>query len=214
MKILRPDISSELQSVTNLAQLLLKDETLSGLMIQNGNASTLRIKSATVNDSKLLKCDLSKTKIEKLQLQDCHIEQCDLTAASFADSGWHAVEVVHARCSGIQLQASLMKNVLFKGCKLDFANLRFARLENVIFNDCVISELDLYSAQLKNVAFITCDIEAMEFSEAKLQQVDLSGASIISLKGLRGLKGAVIAPEQMIQLAPYMAQEIGLIIKD
>lgn len=214
MKLLHPDLSADLVPAENLPDLLLQDETLSGLLIHGSDASALRAKSVLMNDSKLLKCSLSRTKIEKLQLQDCLIDNCDLTAGVFANSSWHAVEVSNARCSGLQLQTSLMKNVLFKNSKLDLANLRFARLENVIFESCIIRELDLYNAQLKNVSFIDCVIEDVEFSAAKLRSVDLSGSTIVSVRGLRGLKGAMISPEQLIQLAPVMAQEIGLIIKD
>lgn len=214
MNMLRPDISDDLLPVDDIASLLKKDETLRELHIQGSNAAGLSVKSAVLDDCRIQKCDFSKTTIQKLQLQDCRVEHCDMTACIFEDSAWHAVEVVGTRCSGIQLQKSLIKNTLFKDSKLDFANLRFARLENVIFESCVIGQMDLYSAQLKNVLFVGCVIEAVEFSEAKLQRVDLSGATIVSLRGVTGLKGAIISPEQLIQIAPYLAQELGLVIKD
>lgn len=214
MKVVPPDISDELVDVNDLPGLLRKDETLSGLSIHDASAAGLRLKSAVINDAKLVKCDLSQATIEKLQLQDCIIDNCDLTASVLADSSWHAVEVIKARCSGIQLHTSLLKNVLFRDCKLDMANLRFAQLENVVFENCIITELDLYTSKLKNVSFIGCDIEDVEFSDAQLHHVDLSRSTIVSVKGIRGLKGAHISPEQLIQLAPYLAQEIGLIVTD
>ena len=214
MKLLRPDLSADLIATTDLQTAIMKDEALSGLSIHDCSAEHSKVKSLVLNDSKLLKCDLSGAKIDSLQLQDCLFERCTMVASKFANSSWHAIEVIDGRCSGIQLQTSRLKNVLFKNCKLDFANLRFARLENVIFESCVITELDLYNAELKHVAFVDCAIEEVEFSASKLKHVDLSESTIVSVRGLQGLKGATIAPEQLIQLAPYMAQEIGLIIKD
>jgi uncharacterized protein YjbI with pentapeptide repeats len=74
--------------------------------------------------------------------------------------------------------------------------------------------MDFYHATLKNVTFVGCDIENVEFSGSILTHVDLTASRIVSLRGLRGLKGAWISAEQLVQLAPALAQEIGVIIKD
>ncbi len=214
MKILRPDTPKELSAVTDLASLLRSDETLFGLNIDSADVSGIKLKSAAISESRLAKCNFSQAKIEKLHIRDCVFSNCDLTACLFADSSWHVAEIVGARCSGVQLHSSLMKNILFKNSKLDFANFRFTQLESVIFENCVINELDLYNATLKNVAFIDCDIENVQFSEAKLKGVDLSGSRIVSIKGLAGLKGASISSEQLILLAPCLARNIGIIIND
>lgn len=214
MKLLRPDIPADLHVVSSARHAFLQDETLIGLHIQHTDVSGLSAKNVVIQESKLTRSTLTQLAIEKFQAGDCLFEHCDLTASSLADSSWHAVEMRDTRCSGIQLQTSLIKNVLFKNCKLDMANLRFSTLENVIFEECVVAEMDLYNATLKNVAFIQCDIKNVEFSEAKLQKVDLSAARIISIKGLRSLKGATISTEQLFYLAPSMAADIGIIVRD
>lgn len=214
MDFLRPDISDELTVVADVAKVLQQDETLLDLLLENGDAPGLKLKSAVLQGCKFVKCNLAHSKIDRLQLRDCLLNNCDLTAGVFADSSWHAVEVSKTRCSGIQLQKGLLKNVWFKNSKLDVANFRFAKLEQVVFESCVITEADFYSATLKNVRFIDCDFEDVEFSEATLQHVDLTESRILSVKGLRGLKGATINQEQLVQLAPSMAQEIGIIIQD
>lgn len=177
-------------------------------------ANSLRLKSAVLQNTKLVKCSLVQTIVEKLQLQDCVIESCNLTAGHFAEASWHVVNLINTRASGMQLQNSLLKHVIFKNCKLDVVNLRFAKLENVVFESCVVTDLDLYKSQLKNVQFIDCDLIGLEFSEAHLQNVDLTRSRLVSIKGLRGLKGATISSEQLMQLAPALAQEIGLLVQE
>ena len=214
MKLARPDVPNDLQPVTDLAALLRKDEVLSGLSIQDVDVAELRAKGMVLHESSLVKCNFAQASLEKAQLRDCVMEACDLTATVLADSSWHALEVNGSRCSGLQLQNSLLKNVRFRDCKLDLANFRFARLEHVVFENCMIKDLDLYNAQAKHVAFIGCDIEDVEFSGAQLHDVDLTESALLSIKGLHGLKGASISQEQLVRLAPYMATELGLVVKD
>ena len=214
MKLRPPDLPSQLIDVTDFAALLRRDETLSELRVAEADASGIRLKSAVLQESQISNSSLSQVRIEKLHIRDCIVDRCDLTASVLADSSWHSTVVRSSRCSGIQLQTSLIKDVHFKNCKLDMANFRFSKLENVIFESCAIAEIDFYHASLKRVAFVDCDIDRVEFSDSTLVEVDLTRSRIMSVKGIRGLKGACISSEQLIVLAPYFAQEIGLIIKD
>ena len=214
MRLLQPDVSADLESVNNLADQLQRDEVISDVKIEDQLASDLRLKSVVINSSLLSKCNFSRTLVERLQLQDCRLEQCDLTASKFAGSSWHVCAVRNTRASGLQLPGSLLKNVHFTNCKLDLANFRMSRLENVIFEGCIVTDLDLYQAKLKDVAFIDCDLENVECSAATMKNVDLTRARIVSIKGLSGLKGAHISSEQLVTLAPYFAQEFGLIVKE
>jgi uncharacterized protein YjbI with pentapeptide repeats len=167
-----------------------------------------------IEESLVVKTDFSQTHIEKFETKDCVFKDCDLTATSLASSSWHVVEVSGARCSGIQLQTSVLKNVLFKGCKIELANFRFAKLENVIFEDCLINDIDFYNATLKNVVFSGSSIENITFASARLKSVDLCDAHLVSVKNVSGLKGATISYEQLTFLSPYFAQEFGIIIKE
>jgi len=197
----------------NIADLLRLDETMRCLVIEGEDISNLRIKRVSIDESQITKTSFSGVNIEKLATKDCVYKDCDFTASSLADSTWHVVEIIGARCSGTQLQNSTFKNVLFKGCKIELANFRFSRLENVIFEDCMINDIDFYSANLKNVVFDGSSIENISFAGARLKNVDLSGARIDSVKNSAGLKGATISYEQLTALSPYFAQELGILIK-
>src|SRR5665647_707606 len=115
MKLLRPDIPTVLSDVEDITPLLYSDDKLRGLRVESVAISNLRLKGMAIEESLVSKTDFSQTHIEKFETKDCTFKDCDLTTASFADSNWHVVEVIGARCSGIQLQTSKLKNVLFKG---------------------------------------------------------------------------------------------------
>lgn len=214
MKMLHPDISNDLLKITDDNVLRFSEDKIVDVNIDSVNISDRRLKGTSIEGSLLHKIDFSRTVIEKFDTKDCVLKDCNLTASSMADSSWHAVEIIGARCSGLQLQNSVFRNVVFKSCKLELVNFRFSKLENVIFEDCLIDDIDFYNATLKNVNFVSSDIENIAFSGAKLKSVDLTESRIISVKGVNSLKGATINYEQLIILAPYFAQAIGIIVKD
>ncbi len=214
MKLLHPDVTQVQPMTRDIPELLRSDDKLTGLRLENIDISGLRLKSVAIEESLLVKTSFLQTHIERLSVRDCVLKECDLTASVLAGSTWHIVEISGARCSGLQLQTSTLKNVLFKGCKLELANFRFAHLENVIFEDCLIDDIDFYNATLKNVDFGGSSIEHISFAGARLKSVDLSQAQLISIKHSAGLKGATISYEQLASLAPNFAQELGILIKE
>ena len=182
MEQLYPDIPSQLTELQDITSLLQGDDKLRGLHVKQANLARLRLKGVAIEESLVSKSDFSQSQFEKFATKDCKFVECDLTATSFADSSWYVVDVVGSRCSGLQLQASQLKNIRFQGCKLDLSNFRFSKLENVMFEDCLINDIDFYNATLKNVDFGGSSLEDVSFLGARLTDVNLSGAQIIGVK--------------------------------
>ena len=214
MKISKPHIPSDLKEVVDAETTLLKDESLSELWFNKSDLSGVQIRSIALNESKLTSVNLAQAKLEKTAFLDVVIEGSSLVATNFTDSGWRSMQIIDSRCSGAQFQMRAIENAMFKGCKLDLANFRFAKLKNVIFRDCLISDTDFYNAELTNVHFDKCNIEKIELSGTKNKNLDLRSSQLGSIHGSGSLKGAIIDSMQLMQLAPYLAQEIGLTIKD
>ena len=214
MKLLHPEVSPNLVELESDTDLFYSDDKIIDHKIQYAAISGQRLKSTSIEESLVYKIDFSHTIIEKFETKDCIYDDCNFTMSAFSDSSWHAVQIVNSRCSGVQFQSSVLKNVVFKGCKIELANFRFANLENVIFEDCMIDDIDFYNASLKNVQFSGSSIENIAFSGARLKDIDLSDAHILSVKNVTGLKGATISYEQLIFLAPYFTQELGILIKN
>lgn len=214
MKIIHPDVANDLSIAIDINNLLDSEDKIENINIDNADISGRRLKSVIIQESLVNKTSFMDTNIERFEVRDCVFKDCDFTASSLTTSSWHVVEITNTRCTGLQLQNSTLRNVMFKGCKIELVNLRFAKIENIIFQDCMINDIDFYNSTLKNVEFVGCNIENISFSGAKLKNVDLTRSQIFSVKGVSGLKGSTINYEQLIVLAPYFAQEFGIIIKD
>lgn len=122
--------------------------------------------------------------------------------------------VKNSRCSGLQLQQSTLKDVTFTGSKLNLTNFRFSKLSNVLFEDCILDETDFYMAELKNVSFENCTIDKPEFSSTKFKNVDLRTSVLTNISGINSFSGVIIDSTQLISLAPELAHELNITVKD
>lgn len=212
MKILEPSLPKSLAPL-NLSSI--SDETES---IEDSSLDNLVIdishRNFSITRSLINKSDFTASDLEGLGLDNVIVKNCTITAGKFSEASWHTVLVSNSRCSGIQLDRSTLKNVTFRGCKLDIANLRYARLTNVLFDSCVIDEMDLYNAELKNVRFVNCEINNLELQNTKMKNVDLRESTLIRVKRVADLKGALITSEQLIFLSPQLAQQSGITVED
>src|SRR5262249_17729187 len=128
----------------------------------------------------------------------------------FSEATWDRVRLVDCRASAIELPQTKLRNVAFVDCKLDDANLRHARLQEARFENCVLTGAEFIGAQLENVDFAGSDLPGVDFNEARCAGVDLRDARLTGLKGLAALRGATVALDQVVTLAPALALALGL----
>jgi uncharacterized protein YjbI with pentapeptide repeats len=93
-------------------------------------------------------------------------------------------------------------------------NLRGSRLQDVAFTDCTIDELDLGQSRITRFAATGTRISHLVVEQATLQHVDLRGAELEGLAGLSALRGATISSLQLQQLAPLLAADRGISVRD
>lgn len=186
--------------------------------------------AASFESCELTQVQWSGQEAKRIQFDSVRLSAPDLTGARFRDGSWADVEVhdgqlaalditgsalrrviVRAsRLDGLVLSETTAKDVVVTDCKLDLANLRFAKWTHVSFARCSLREADLAGAILKNIVFTDCDLTAADFSNAKLTNVDLRGSRLANLRGLTSLSGATISYDQLITLGPELAAALNI----
>ncbi|MGC5412712.1 pentapeptide repeat-containing protein, partial [Streptomyces sp. DT225] len=100
-----------------------------------------------------------------------------------------------------QLHGAVLERVLVRGGKIDYLNLREARLTDVVFEGCVLAEPDFGGARLRRVEFRDCVLRRADFSAARMEAVDLRAVAELDIaRGVERLAGAVISPVQLMEL--------------
>ncbi|MCF1597300.1 pentapeptide repeat-containing protein [Streptomyces muensis] len=166
--------------------------------------------------ARFMDCALRGCALDEAGLRHARILDSVLTAprgvgTDLAESTLRDVELVDARLGGAQLHGAVLERVLVRGGKIDYLNLRKARLRDVVFENCVLVEPDFGGARLERVEFVDCVLKGADLTGVTLAEVDLRRAAELDIaRGVDRLSGAVISPGQLLDLAPVLAAQLGI----
>ncbi|RKN09709.1 pentapeptide repeat-containing protein [Streptomyces radicis] len=170
---------------------------------------------ASFLDCALRRCVLDAAGMKRARFVDTLLTDVRGVGTALSEASLRDVEIRDARLGGIQLSGATLTRVLIEGGKIDYLNLRQATLTDVTFRDCVLVEPDFAGARLERVSFDGCDLRDVDLTAATCKDTDLRGAVGLSLlRGADRLRGAVITPGQLLDLAPHLAAELGVRVAD
>jgi uncharacterized protein YjbI with pentapeptide repeats len=180
-----------------------------GLSLEGSHANLARFMECAFSDVTLDDAALRKARLTDVWLRDVRLLSADLSGSSWLDGTFIA-------CSGAGIQAfdSSFQRVIFAECKLDSWNFRGTTLTDVTFENCLLRDADFGGATLKRVKFPGCTLTRADFSRVTLNQADLRGAELGITAGYESLRGAIMTTAQLISIAPVLARQIGIDIKD
>jgi uncharacterized protein YjbI with pentapeptide repeats len=159
-------------------------------------------------------CDLSELRAPRARFADTTLYAVRGAGVDLAETEWLDCVVSGARLGAVQLYGAELRRVRFEGGKIDFLNLRGATLREVQFVDCMLTEPDFGAASLEKVGFEGCRLVSPDFSQATMKDVDLSAADLVAPRGLTSLSGATISRLQLLDLAPALADQLGIRVAD
>jgi uncharacterized protein YjbI with pentapeptide repeats len=144
--------------------------------------------------------------------RDCVLAELYAPVFRGARSAWHDVELRNPRLGSAELYESGWQSVRIDGGKVDFLNLRGAKLTDVLISGCIINELDLGAAGAMRVKLEDCTIGSLDVAGAKLKDFDIRGTEFRKVSGLGSLSGLVIDEYQLGLLAPLIAAHLGVTV--
>jgi uncharacterized protein YjbI with pentapeptide repeats len=171
----------------------------------------------TAPDATFLDCRIADAGLDEALLRGTRLSTvvlADLRATSFdlAEGAWNEVAVRRARIGALIGHGAALAQVTVQQARVDYANLRGATLTQVQFLGCRFDELDLTQAQLTDVRFRDCQVGRLAIQGATLTRTDLTGADLEELDDAGALRGATVSSEQLVRLAPALAQHLGITV--
>lgn len=155
---------------------------------------------------------LHETQLRAASFRDCILAELYAPVFRAARSTWHEVEFRNPRLGSAELYESGLRSVLIEGGKLDFLNLRAAKLTDVLIRGCIINELDLGGATAIRVKLEDCRVGSLDLAGARLKDFDLRGTDFRGISGLGSLAGLVVDEYQLGLLAPHLAAHLGVTV--
>ena len=164
-------------------------------------------------ECRLQRCELDGASLRRARIADSLLNDVHGATVDFADSTWRDCQVRGGRLGAVTLVGATWTGIRILGSHMGFLNLSGAQLQDVTFQGCEIGSLDVRGADLRSVAFEDCRIDELDIAGATLTTVDLTGARLRTLVGVESLRGAIISHEQLIDLAPLLAAQVGLEVR-
>ncbi|GAC1462844.1 MAG: pentapeptide repeat-containing protein [Pseudarthrobacter sp.] len=152
----------------------------------------------------------NETQLRGAGFRDCILSELYAPVFRAARSTWRDVHLNNPRLGSAELYESGIQSVRIDGGKLDFLNLRGAKMTDVLITDCIINELDLGSAAGTRVSLKNCTIGTLDFAGARLKDFDVRGSDFRTINGLGSLAGLVIDDYQLSLLAPLLAGHLDI----
>jgi uncharacterized protein YjbI with pentapeptide repeats len=168
----------------------------------------------TLADCSIRSTTLSDAVLRSAQVVDTLLADVVATSLLASRSAWRGVRLERMRIGSAELFDADLVSVALRSSKVDDLNARGARWTDVLLEECVIATLDLAGAKLRRVVFERCQIGTLEASGTTCTHVDLRTTSIGHVNGLEGLRGATIDTGQLIELAPALARNLGIVVAD
>ncbi|WP_414168268.1 pentapeptide repeat-containing protein [Streptoverticillium reticulum] len=154
-------------------------------------------------------------RLRRSRFDEVWLHAVRMVGTNLAETTWLDTECTAGVLAGTEIHGAEMRRTVFHQCKLDSVNLRATSLKDVVFVDCLLRDVDFSGATLADVSFPGSTLDRARFDRATLTRVDLREATALRIaSGIGSLNGATISTPQLFDLAPVLAQHVGLTVKD
>ena len=195
------------------------DEFAAGEMVEDLQLVEADLSGADLSALSLLSCRFSEvfandTDLAAARLVDCRLERLSATYLHSPRSTWRTVELVDSRIGAWELYDADVESLLIEDCRLGFVNLAGTAVRDVLIQGTRIDELDLSGIDARRVRFEDCRVGTLRLHGGSLSDVDLRGLEMRVVSGIGSLAGVTISSGQLTELAPLLAQHLGLRVED
>nr|WP_255519122.1 pentapeptide repeat-containing protein [Kitasatospora sp. SID7827] len=127
---------------------------------------------------------------------------------------WSGSRATQVHWSGSRLMGATLSNVtlgdvLFEGCRLDYATFDNVRAAGtLVFDRCILTEAVFTGCDLTDALFRDCTLDKTTFNRGKYRGTDLRGNELSTISGTAHLTGVLLDPAQPDQLTRALLTEL------
>ncbi|PZM95771.1 MAG: hypothetical protein DIU79_06630 [Actinobacteria bacterium] len=174
-----------------------------------------RFMNVSLSRSHVERVDLTETQWRDVALYGCRFDRVNLSGALLSGVTMERCHLVNCRLTAVQLSDSCLKNVILEDCRLDHATLLNVRVTGpVAVIACDLSYTLLVHNRFSRLVARACRLVGLEVDECDATGADVRGNDLSQIsRGLHSLRGAVIEPSQVDQVAQLAARELCLTVR-
>lgn len=168
--------------------------------------------------------ELSKSATNKIEVEpgtyryidvcDCRLSNCILNTVICFRSSIVRTVVDKAQLTGLQLPEGNFLDFSLKNSRANLCNFRNSKFKLSHFLETDLSESDFSGSKLTKVRFENCLLDKVDFSNCTFDNVEFIDCSLSTINGLTSFKGVSISEQNLIEISPILADELGIKIQD
>jgi uncharacterized protein YjbI with pentapeptide repeats len=192
---------------------LTDDGRVVGVLLAGETGAGLEVRGLSLLRSELRGVRLPGATLDGFSAEDVVWRDCDLAGLTLVRGVLRRCRFERCRMSGMVAADLVASGVTLVDCQADDAWLRMARLEHCELADCNLVASDWYGARVSDSRIVRCRLDGSELSTARFARVALHGTSVAGVRGAN-LKGTVIAPDQVLDVALAVFPTLGIAVRD
>ncbi|HET7309824.1 MAG TPA: pentapeptide repeat-containing protein [Mycobacteriales bacterium] len=150
---------------------------------------------------------------ERPELVNVVLDRCDIAGFSGRDGRADRVVVTGSRLRGVTWVNGVVQDVLLDGVTGEEVSLRFSTLRRLTLRDCVLPGLDFTEVTFDDVRLERCALQGAQFNGAKVKSLRIEGCDLSGATGVAALTGASVHPDDLLALAPSLAEAVGMRVR-
>ncbi len=216
MKILRPELYSQLEDIDDFGSLLVQakqDDTeieekhIKGSVCMGEELANLRFSGTLFENCRFNESNLSKTSFVNVVFKNCDFSNCTMTQGYFS-----RCEFITCKALGAKFVEALFKDVTIQESNFAYVNMDKASINTMKIAASTFENANLTECQLKNLECEQVLFTKTNFFKTALKGIDFTKNTItnviVSAEGTE-LRGAVVDLYQAAELAKLF----GVIIR-
>lgn len=178
------------------------------------------LRSLDLTDTQLITGRITGLRSKRVEFESLNLHGVEITGSDLGSAHWNASKLtrVHIRDTklmGAALEGLVLDDVLFEGCKFDYATFEKVRATGpVAFIGCVLTEATFTDCDLSDVVFSDCQFRLTAFGAGRYRDTDLRENDLSQIRGVTNLAKVRIDPGQQAHLAEALVNELDITIGD
>jgi uncharacterized protein YjbI with pentapeptide repeats len=152
--------------------------------------------------------------LQRGEVVDLRLDDCDVSGLTAQDSVLRRAELHGTRLRGVVWSGGAIDDLVIDGGIAHDLSLRFTRLRHTVFRDCDLTGLDCRGTRFVDVVMDRCTLTRADFAEATVESLRLTGCTMAGVRGAGRLRGAEIDIDDLASLAPSLADELGIRVRE
>lgn len=124
------------------------------------------------------------------------------------------VVIDSSQMTGLQLPEGNFLDFILSNSRVNLSNFRNATFTKCSFTDIDLSEADFSGSKLTTVRFERCMLDGADLSNCMFDSVEFVDCSLATISGITSFKGVTISEQNLIEIAPILASELGIRVQE